>query len=29
MKIGYTGWTWDTDERREWAPFNEFHKGEL
>lgn len=26
MKIGYTGWTWDTDERREWAPFNEFHK---
>lgn len=26
MRIGYTGWTWDTDERREWAPFNEFHK---
>lgn len=26
MKIGYTGWTWDTDERRNWAPFNEFHK---
>lgn len=26
MKIGYTGWTWDTDEYRDWAPFNEFHK---
>ncbi|HEX2946088.1 MAG TPA: sugar phosphate isomerase/epimerase family protein [Clostridia bacterium] len=26
MRIGYTGWTWDTDERRDWAPFNEFHK---
>lgn len=26
MRIGYTGWTWDTDEYRDWAPFNEFHK---
>jgi inosose dehydratase len=26
MRIGYTGWTWDIDERRDWAPFNEFHK---
>lgn len=26
MKIGYTGWTWDSDEHRDWAPVNEFHK---
>lgn len=26
MKIGYTGWTWDVDEYRNYAPFNEHHK---
>lgn len=26
MRIGYTGWTWDSDEYRDWAPVNEFHK---
>jgi hypothetical protein len=26
MKIGYTGWTWDVDEHRDFAPINEFHR---
>ena len=26
MRIGYTGWTWISNERDNWNPINERHK---